>query len=239
MLDAAMVARKKGLILMSHSEDKEIAKVDSRLSENIMSFRNIEIAKAAGCRFHLAHVSTKESMQYVIDAKKQGFDVSCEVMPHHIALTEEADYSVNPPLRKKDDVNFLIKCIAEGWVDVIATDHAPHSREDKLKGSPGISGIETAFSVCYTKLVREGYITLSKLSELMSYKAAVMLGFNKGKISPGFDGDIVLVDLDKKYIIDADQFASKGKNTPFNGEEVYGDVVYTIKAGKIVYSRNA
>lgn len=237
MLEAMIKASKLKIIVMSHAEDKDLAKIDSRLSENIMSFRNIELAKYANCRFHLAHVSTKQAMRYVINAKRLGYSITCEVMPHHIVLTSDSNYTVNPPLRTVDDANFLISAIKQGWVDVIATDHAPHSKEDKEKGSPGISGIETAFSVCYTKLVKENNITLNKLSQLMSKKPAEMLGLNKGKISIGSDGDVVLVDLNKSFNINSNDFVSKGKNTPFEGSQVYGEVVTTIKSGKIVYDK--
>jgi len=237
MLEAMIKASKLKIIVMAHCEDKELAKIDSRLSENIMSFRNIELAKYAGCHFHLAHISTKEAMGYVIDAKKLGYFITCEVMPHHIALTNAINYSVNPPLRTAGDIEFLISAIKEGWVDVIATDHAPHSKEDKAKGSPGISGIETAFPVCYTKLVRENNITLNKLSQLMSKKPAEMLGLNKGEIRIGFDGDVVLINLNKEFNINSDDFASKGKNTPFEHSSVYGKVITTIKLGKIVYDK--
>ena len=237
MLEAMIKASKLKIIVMAHCEDKELAKIDSRLSENIMSFRNIELAKFAGCHFHLAHISTKEAMRYVIDAKKLGYFITCEVMPHHIALTNESSYSVNPPLRKVEDIKFLISAIKEGWVDVIATDHAPHSSDDKEKGAPGISGIETAFAVCYTKLVQGNNITLNKLSELMSKKPAEILGLNKGKICVGFEGDIVLIDLNNEFTINSDDFASKGKNTPFQQSSVYGKVITTIKLGKIVYDK--
>lgn len=236
MLDAMIKTKELGLKLMAHSEHKEIAKVDSRLSENMMCWRNIELAKFTGCALHLAHVSTKEAMEYVIDAKKQGMNITCEVMPHHIALTENDDYKVNPPLRQKEDVEFLINAIKEGWVDAIGTDHAPHSEEDKAKGAMGISGIETAFSVCYTKLVKEGHISLNRLSELMSEKPSELLGFNKGKIEKGFDGDLVLLDLNKKFKVSSMDFASKGKNTPFENMELYGEVVTTIKEGRVVYN---
>lgn len=240
MFEAMLKAQEKGLTLMSHCEDNEIAKIDSRLSENMMSWRNIELAKDTGCMFHLAHVSTKESMQYVIDAKKEHTKVTCEVTPHHIALTkEDVNYTVNPPLRNKEDVNFIINSIKEGYVDAIGTDHAPHSKEDKKKGSPGISGIETAFSLCYTKLVKEGHISLNKLSEIMSKNPAAIIGFNKGMISPGYDGDLVLVDTNKKLNIKAEELQSKGKNTPLDGMELYGDIITTIKSGKVVYDRGS
>ena len=227
--------KEKGLTIMVHCEEKNIVKVDSRLSENIMTWRNIELAKATRCKVHIAHVSTKESMSYIIEAKKQKQDITCEIMPHHIALTDELDYRVNPPLRKKEDIEYIIKAIQDGFVDAIGTDHAPHSMEDKEKGAPGISGIETSFSVCYTTLVKGGYITLNQLSALMSKEPAKLMGLNKGLIEPGLEGDIVLVDLKETHKVVAEDFASKGKNTPFDGMSFSGEVITTIKSGKVVY----
>lgn len=235
MYDAMAKAKEKGLTIMVHCEEKNIVKVDSRLSENIMTWRNIELAKATRCKVHIAHVSTKESMSYIIEAKKQKQDITCEIMPHHIALTDELDYRVNPPLRKKEDIEYIIKAIQDGFVDAIGTDHAPHSMEDKEKGAPGISGIETSFSVCYTTLVKGGYITLNQLSALMSKEPAKLMGLNKGLIEPGLEGDIVLVDLKETHKVVAEDFASKGKNTPFDGMSFSGEVITTIKSGKVVY----
>jgi len=232
-------AKEKGITVISHAENKEIAEVDSRLSENIMTVRDIMLAKYTGCHLHMAHVSTKEAMEEIINAKRQGYNITCEVMPHNIALTSDVSYRVNPPLRKQYDVDFLINAIKDGWVDAIATDHAPHSAEDKLKGAPGISGLEISFTVCYTTLVKGGHITLNKLSELMSRNPARLMGLNKGVLEKGFDGDLVLVDLEKKHKVDTGKFASKGKNTPFHGMEFYGKIVSTIKGGKIVYCEEA
>jgi dihydroorotase len=175
-------------------------------------------------------------MDCIIASKKKGTNLTCEVTPHHIGLTDEVKYKVNPPIRTRSDVSFLINAIKEGWVDAIGTDHAPHSHEDKKNGSPGISGIETSFSVCYTKLVKEGHINLNKLSEIMSKNPGRIMGLNKGKIQIGYDGDLVLVDINKSVMVDADKFQSKGKNTPFDGMKLYGEVKMTIKGGKVVYS---
>lgn len=237
MYDAMLLAKKLGLTVMCHEETEEFINVDTRLSENLMTIRDIIIAAAVGGRLHLCHVSTKEAMEAIINAKKKGFNITCEVTPHHIALTGEKTYKVNPPVREKEDAEFLIAAIKNGYVDGIGTDHAPHSEEDKKKGSPGISGIETAFSVCYSKLVKEGYITLNKLSEIMSKRPAEILGFNKGQIAPGYDADFTIVDTESKYKVDVSDFRSRGKNTPFNGMELYGIVLKTIKGGKIVYEK--
>ncbi len=235
MLDAMLKAKEKDLTVISHAENEELVEVDTRLAENMMTWRDITLSKFTGCKLHLAHVSTKEAMKDIIEGKKQGGRITCEVTPHHLALTEETEYRVNPPMRKTEDVNYLIEAIKEGFVDVIATDHAPHSTEDKIKGAPGISGLETSFAVCFTKLVGEGHITLNKLSELMSKNPAKIMGLNKGEIKIGFDGDLVVLDTKSKYNIDTTEFLSKGKNSPFEGKAVMGKVMYTIKAGNIVY----
>ncbi|MGH4123014.1 MAG: dihydroorotase [Clostridium sp.] len=235
MLQAMVVAREKNLTIISHAENEELVDIDTRLAENLMTVRDITLSKFTGCKLHLAHVSTSEAMNDIIVGKKQGARITCEVTPHHIALTSETQYRVNPPLRETEDVNFLIEAIKDGFVDVIATDHAPHSMEDKIKGAPGISGLETSFPVCFTKLVGEGHITLNKLSELMSKNPAKIMGLNKGEIKIGFDGDLVLLDTKTKYNIDTKEFLSKGKNSPFDGKSVIGTVMCTIKAGNIVY----
>ncbi|NEZ47546.1 dihydroorotase [Clostridium niameyense] len=235
LMSAMFKAKEKNIIVMCHSENHDVSNIDSRLSENLMTWRNITLSQFTGCKVHIAHVSTKESMKYIMDFKDKGIKVTCEVTPHHIAMTEDVQYKVNPPLRKKEDVEFLIKSIKDGFVDCIATDHAPHTSGDKIKGSPGISGIETAFSVCYTTLVRENYISLNKLSQLMSKNPADLLGVNKGEIKIGTEADLVLVDTEEKYYINVEEFCSKGKNTPLDGEIVYGKVKVTIRSGKVIY----
>lgn len=236
MLEAMVKAKKSGRIVMCHSEDHSLSNIDMRLAENIMTWRNITLSEFTGCAVHIAHVSTKESMEYIMEGKIKGVNITCEVAPHHIVLYEN-DYRVNPPIRTKKDRDFLIKSIKDGWVDTISTDHAPHTSEDKMQGVPGISGIETAFSLCYTNLVKGGHITLNKLSELMSKNPSDILGIKKGRITPGYDGDLVLLDLNREYEIQRDKFLSKGKNTPFEGYMVFGDIVKTIKAGKIMFEK--
>lgn len=236
MLEAMKKALNNNWIVMSHAESSEFSKIDMRLAENMMTSRDIELAKYTGCKLHMAHVSTKEAMEYIIVGKKSGVNLTCEVTPHHIALSnDESNYRVNPPIRKKEDVDFLIKAISDGYIDTIGTDHAPHTEEEKKLGAPGITGIELAFSICYTRLVREKHITLNKLSSLMSENPAKLLGLNKGRIQPGFQGDVVLIDLNRKRSIDRENLVSKSKNTPFHGSMFYGDVVLTVKNGNIVY----
>ena len=236
MMEAMKIAKENNWIVMSHAESPEFSKIDMRLAENMMTWRDITLAKFIDCRLHMSHVSTKEAMKYIIEGKNDGVKVTCEITPHHLALNNKiSNYRVNPPIREEEDVNFLIKAIKMNYVDCIGTDHAPHSKEDKEKGAPGMIGIEQAFSICYTKLVKENHISLNKLSQLMSGNAAKLLNINKGKLQPGFLGDLVLIDLNKKRIFKEEDIVSRSKNTPFNGMEFYGDVVVTIKNGKIVY----
>ena len=236
MMEAMKIAKENNWIVMSHAESPEFSKVDMRLAENMMTWRDITLAMFVDCRLHMSHVSTKEAMKYIIEGKNDGVKVTCEITPHHLALNNKiSNYRVNPPIREEEDVNFLIKAIKMNYVDCIGTDHAPHSKEDKEKGAPGMIGIEQAFSICYTKLVKENHISLNKLSQLMSGNAAKLLNINKGKLQPGFLGDLVLIDLNKKRIFKEEDIVSRSKNTPFNGMEFYGDVVVTIKNGKIVY----
>ena len=236
MLEAMKIAKKNNWVIMSHAESPEFSKVDMRIAENMMTLRDVELAKLSKARLHMCHVSTKEAIKYIIDGKMSGANITLEVTPHHIGLTRDInDYRVNPPIREKEDVEAIIKAIKLGMVDTIGTDHAPHTVEEKKKGSPGMVGLETAFSICYTKLVKENNISLNKLSELMSYNPAKLLGMNKGKISVGIDGDFVLVDVDKKIKVNPEEFASKGRNTPFDGMEFYGEVLATIKGGEVKY----
>lgn len=238
MYKAMLKAKENGWVIMSHAEDHSFSDIDMRIAENMMTLRDIYLAKETGARLHMAHVSTKEAINYIKEAKEDHNNITCEVTPHHIYLTKDvSNYRVNPPIREKEDVSEVLKAIKAGVVDCIGTDHAPHTKEDKEKGSPGMVGLETAFPICYTSLVKSGVITLNKLSEIMSKNSAEILGMNKGKISPGVEGDLVLLDLDKKIKVNCEEFYSKGKNTPFNGMNFYGEVQMTIKAGKVLYRK--
>ena len=202
-----------------------------------MTFRDIDLCRKTNGRIHFCHVSTKEAIEAIARAKAEGLQVTCEVTPHHIAATgdEVNHYRVNPPFREKEDVQALIAAMQNGVVDAISTDHAPHTAEDKQNGSPGMTGLELAFSLCHTKLVVPGYLTLSQLVKLMSTTPSAMMKLNKGRIQVGMDADLTIVDTDLKYIVDSKEFASKGKNTPFNGWQVQGRVLRTLRAGKFVY----
>ncbi|MEG2291329.1 MAG: dihydroorotase [Clostridium sp.] len=238
MFKAMEKSKENNWVIMSHAEDHKFSKTDMRLAENMMTLRDIALAKETGARLHMCHVSTKEAIEYITEAKMEYDNITCEVTPHHIYLTtKESNYRVNPPIRERADVDSVINAIKLGFVDCIGTDHAPHTAEDKAKGSPGMVGLETAFPICYTALVKSGAITLNKLSEIMSKNTAEIIGMNKGKVSIGIDGDLVLLDLDKKIKVNSSEFYSKGKNTPFEGMEFYGEVVATIKGGRILYKK--
>ncbi|MDX9917416.1 MAG: dihydroorotase [Gudongella sp.] len=234
MYKAMEKAKEKGLIVMSHAEDELITPIDYRLSENLETVRNIYLALHTGARLHLTHVSTKEAIEEIARGKAKGDNITCDVTPHHIALWDNP-YRVNPPIRSKEDVDALIENIKSGVVDAIATDHAPHTMEDKEKGSPGLSGLETAFSVAYTTLVEERGLDIKLVSRLMSGRPAEIMGLNKGRLKAGYDADIVIANLDKEITVDPEEFVSKGKNTPFDGYKFKGDVLITIKDGDIKY----
>ncbi len=235
MFDALEYAKNNDLIIMSHAEDPSFTETDMRLAENIMTFRDIELAKISGGRLHFAHVSTKEAAERIIKEKKKYKNITFEVTPHHIYSYDKVDYRVNPPLRKKEDRDYLVECIRNGEVDCIGTDHAPHSKKDKENGAPGISGIETAFQLLYTKLVKEEGVTLNKLSEIMSKNTGELLKLNSGKLQEGYQGDLVLIDEKSSSVINGDDFTSKGKNTPFNGEKVFGKILMTVRNGEVMY----
>ncbi len=217
----------------------------SNAVEDIITARDIFLAKETGAQLHLCHCSTKYSALMVALAKKEGLRVSGEVCPHHFILTDEdipgddSNYKMNPPLRAKEDVQALKEALRDDIMDVISTDHAPHSKEEKerpiVEAPFGIVGSETAFSLTYTELVKTGYLTLKQMVEKMSVNPAKILGIDRGCIGEGKIADIVIADQNAHYSIDKNLFYSKGKNTPFHGREVYGRVEYTFVGGKVVY----
>ena len=234
MAKAFAIAAQRGLTIMSHAEDMDISPWDYRLAENLETVRNLHLCEYYGARLHLCHVSTREAAAAIGRAKRRGVPVTCEVTPHHIWFWD-SDFRVNPPIRAKEDVEALIAAMLRGEVEAIATDHAPHTEEDKRGGAPGMVGLETAFSVCYTKLCREYGMPLADLSRLMSRGPAEILGLNKGLIAEGYDGDVVLVELGEPYTVRREDFAGKSKNTPYDGLSLYGRVACTVKAGRVTY----
>ena len=200
--------------------------------------RDIELVRETGCAYHMCHVSTKESVALIRRAKAQGLDVTCETAPHYLVLTEDdlredGSFKMNPPLRTQADRQALIEGILDGTVDMIATDHAPHSAQEKARGlagsAMGIVGLETAFPVLYTHLVRTGVLTLDKLVELMAVNPRKRFGF------PLRADDYAVWDLNTEYRIDPAQFCSMGKSTPFAGQTVYGRCVRNVCGGAVVW----
>ena len=236
MAQAFAICHQKGITIMSHAEDMEISPWDYRLAEDLETVRNCWLSEYYQTRLHVCHVSTRGAVEAVRIAKLRGAPVSCEVTPHHLWFTDEScDYRVNPPIRTADDVAALIEGIRDGTVDAIATDHAPHSDADKAAGAAGMVGSETAFGVCYTRLCRGEGLPLELLSILMSERPAQILGLNKGCLDPGYDADLVLVDLEHPWTVDRGRLHSKSRNSPYDGAELYGRVCATIKGGKVTW----
>ena len=208
--------------------------------------RDVALAQEEGCRYHICHISTKESVAIIREAKQKCAHISCETAPHYLVLCdenlqEEGRFKMNPPLRAKEDKEALIEGIKDGTIEVIATDHAPHTAEEKsrgLKGSMmGIVGIETSFAICYTHLVRKGVITIEKLIALMSENPRRIFRLG-GAMQVGERADIAVFDITKPYKIDSAEFLSMGKATPFEGEEVYGRCMLTLFGGEKVWEEN-
>ena len=217
----------------------------SSASEELMIARNILLARQIRWKIHMQHVSTKGSVELLREARKRGIMVSGEATPHHMTLTDECvkhfdtNYKMNPPLRSEEDRLAVIDAVVDGTISVIATDHAPHTKTAKLvefDNAPfGIIGLETAFSLCHTELVASGRMPLIDLIARMTTGPAEVLGIQNYSLAEGNDADIVVLDVDQKYVIDPDQFRSKARNTPFGGREVVGRVAMTFVGGKPVY----
>lgn len=249
-------------VIMAHCEDKNLVgqgvlnagiaseryEVEGIYNavEDIITARDIFLAGETGCKLHLCHCSTKASVELVRMAKKLGFDVTAEVCPHHFTLTDgditEADsnFKMNPPLRTQEDVDALIEGLADGTMEMISTDHAPHGIEEKAqyfdKAPFGIVGLETSASLTYTALVDTGILTPMQMAEKMSYNPARRIGeLNRGDLSVGKLADIVIFDPEAQYKVEPEQFASKGRNTPYADRVLKGKVAVTILEGRVVY----
>jgi len=216
-----------------------------RAAEDIMIARDIALSESLNIPVHICHVSTYSGVRLIKSAKERGVKVTAETCPHYFILTDDiitgydTNTKVNPPVREERDRQAIIDGLKDGTIDCIVTDHAPHSLKDKQVEYPlaafGISGIETSFSLSYTYLVKSGLMPLAELSRKMSLAPASILGLEGGELKEGAVADITVADLNKKYKIDSKNFFSKGKNTPFNGFEVYGKVEYTIVDGEVKY----
>jgi dihydroorotase len=268
MRRAMEYSRELGLPIIDHCEDKALSdngiinegQISAKLglkgipaaAEEVMVARDLILAKLTKARLHIAHVSTKGSVELIRRAKEEGISVTAEVTPHHLTLTEEriasespnkpfdTNAKVNPPLRTKEDVQALIKGLKDGVIDAIATDHAPHTLADKICGLKlaafGISGFETAFG-CLMSLVHQGEISLTQLISKLTCEPAKVIGRNgeQGTLKAGTPANITILDPDREWKVHSRNFASKGKNTPYDGYKFKGKVMATIVSGKIVY----
>lgn len=236
----------EGGVINLGNKSKELGvKGISNAVEDVIAMRDIMLARETNAKLHLCHCSTKDSVEMVKQAKAEGIDVTAEVCPHHFSMCSDditendGNFKMNPPLRTREDMETLIKGLSEDIMDVISTDHAPHSKEEKekdLEHAPfGIVGLETSVPLTITNLVKKGYITPLQMAAKMSYNPAQVLGSDKGTLNEKAVADITIIDPDAEYTIDKNTFQSKGKNTPFDGYKVNGKVLYTILGGKIVY----
>ena len=260
--NAMKTAAECGVTMLAHCEDRNMVsggalnqsakseelgvKGISNAVEDVIVARDILLSKETGCRLHLCHCSTADSVKMIEIAKKEGLKVTGEVCPHHFTLCDEdipcdnADYKMNPPLRSRADMEALKEGLKSGIMDVISTDHAPHSEEEKkrpIANSPfGITGLETSLSLTYTELVCGGYLTPMQMVEKMSYNPAKIVGIDRGTLLTGAVADITIMDPEEEYVIDRNDFVSMGHNTPFDGRKVKGVVRYTLVNGEKVYT---
>ena len=262
MREALIEANRIGTFVASHCEEKELGKgainagkIADKLNvkgvlpeaETLMAAREVELAEINNVHAHVCHISAKETARLIRDAKKRGVKVTCETCPHYYSFTEEevlnsgTNAKMNPPLRKKDDMQEIIKAIQDGTIDCIITDHAPHTKEEKeveLEKAPnGIIGFETALAATVTNLVGKGYISYLDMVRLTSYNPAKILNLDKGSLQEGKIADITIFNPNEEYIYQKEDIVSKSKNTPFIGKKLKGKVKYTIVNGNIVYER--
>jgi len=263
MMEAFKFCAKSAIRIIQHCEDKGIAgegvinygSVSAKFglpgipseSETSAIYRDISISAHLGAKLHIAHISTEQSLELIVQAKKRKIDVTCEVTPHHLLLDQDmidrhnADFKVNPPLRSRNDRLALIEGLREGFIDIVATDHAPHAEYEKnegfIKAPFGMIGLETAFPLLYTYLVKEGLISLESLISKMSHNPAKVFNLkNKGSLSDGCDADLIIIDLNSERIIDKKKLLSKSSNTPFHGWKVFGEITDAFVGGSHIYN---
>ena len=258
---AMELARDQNLLIISHCEDAELAQNHAvnegelswslmlpgrpAIAEEIMVVRDVMLAEKTKTRLHIAHVSTARSVDIIRKAKAAGVKITAETCPHYFSITESeiinhgALARVNPPLRTKADVEAIINGLADGTIDAIATDHAPHTIEEKLlslmDAPSGMIGLETSLALALTNLYHTGRLSMNEIIALMSANPARILGIDGGQLVVGAAADIVIFDPDKEWTVEPDKFKSKARNTPFRGMKLRGKVKYTIRNGKIVY----
>jgi dihydroorotase len=261
MLEAFKIAKKEKILVICHCEDRALSKagvVNLGITSTRMGLRgisceseykrvqrDIELAERAKAAVHIAHLSCRESVEIIAKAKKKGIKVTCETTPHHFSLSEEAVLSfdtnlkVNPPLRSKDDVLAIQQGLVGGTIDVIASDHAPHTENEKEiefeRAEFGVIGLETELAVSITELVNTGLLDWKGLVEKLSLNPAKILGLNKGTLSVGQEADLAIVSTDKEWLVEKSSFVSKSKNSAFLGRILKGAVEYTLCSGKVAY----
>ncbi len=234
MLAAMRRAKELGLTVFSHAEpEAEIVK------------RDLALAELAGCRLHFCHISQKESIELIRDAKKRGLSVTAETAPHYFTMhsgevNRDPNKKMNPPLREREDVEAVKQALKDGTIDAIATDHAPHHEKEKRKAfcdAPnGVVGLETSLPVSYTELVRTGLLSPSELILKMSVRPAEILGIDRGSLQAGKPADLAIIDVEEEYLINPEKFVSKAKNTPFSGRTVFGKTSCTMVGGRMIWN---
>ncbi len=266
MMEAMKRAKDLGLFITDHCEDRALFEGGSMnegetsqklglkgiptATEDIITIRDIILAQYTGCRLHLCHVSTKNCVDFIRWGKANNVKVTAETCPHYFTFTDkdviidgvaDPNFKMNPPLRGEEDKRAIYEAVCDGTIDVIVTDHAPHSREEKerdFKSCPfGVVGLETSLSACYTALVKNGSMSTLELMRAMSLRPAQILGIDAGSIEKGKRADIVIFDENKEYIVNPDDFKTKGRFTPFKGKKLSCQVMMTIKDGNIVFER--
>lgn len=238
MYEAIKIAKENNLKFTLHEECKEISKYDYEIAEDLMTLRDAYLSYKMDVPMHFSHVSTKGAIEAIAYFKDKGAKITCEVTPHHIYFSNRDDLRVNPPIRKDKDKKALLDMIKKGYVDCIATDHAPHTEEEKKDGKPGFIGLETAFSTSYESLVLTGIISLNELIALMSTNPSKLLEVKKGKLDEGYEADFSLIDLDKEYIYRKEDILSKSKNSLFVGEKLRGQIKKVYKKGVLKYDNS-
>lgn len=263
MLEALKKAKEEDVLVICHCEDKKLSGngqvnrgiISTRMglrgisveSEYKRVARDIGLAEKTGARIHIAHVSCRESIESIAQAKAKGTNVTCEVTPHHFSLNEQAvsgfdtNFKMNPPLRSKEDVKAIRTALAEGVIDVIASDHAPHTENEKEiefeRAEFGVVGLETELAIAITELINTDLLDWPELVRKISYNPAQILGLKKGTLSPGADADIAIVSPDTEWAVKKDMLFSKSKNSPFLGKTLKGIVEYTVYGGKVAHKR--
>lgn len=238
MYKAMKKCKEKGLKMTLHEEVDQLSSEDYYLAENLMTIRDCYLSYKLQTPIHFSHVSTEDACKAIEYFKKLNAPITAETTPHHIYFSNRNDLQVNPPIRTEKDRLYLIEMIKKGVIDAIATDHAPHSQEDKRNNAPGYIGLETCFSVCYEKLVLENKLQLTELISLLSYNPSRILGIKKGLFKSGFLADFTLVDLNKSVVYKEKDIVSKSKNSPFIGKTLKGQIKKVYRRGELKYEYN-